>query len=109
MLAMCEAANVLGPFLPGSTPQFMAPGLALHVTGTTRLRRVEDRENPSREDLETSVANQYSQVRKHENLYVGGNNVIPGSTACNPTRTSIAYALKGAGDIVEKLKAENRA
>ncbi|CAE6503880.1 Pyranose 2-oxidase [Rhizoctonia solani] len=109
MLAMCEAANVLGPFLPGSTPQFMAPGLALHITGTTRLRRVEDRENPSQKDLETSVANQYSQVHNHKNLYVGGNNVIPDSTACNPTRTSIAYALKAAADIVEKLKEIDRA
>ncbi|KDN33181.1 hypothetical protein RSAG8_13728, partial [Rhizoctonia solani AG-8 WAC10335] len=103
MLAMCEAANKLGPFLPGSTPQFMAPGLALHITGTTRLGKVEGQE-PSKEELEISAANQCSQVYGHNNLYVGGNNVIPDSTACNPTRTSVAYAIKAAADIVEKLK-----
>ncbi|EUC64181.1 pyranose 2-oxidase [Rhizoctonia solani AG-3 Rhs1AP] len=104
MLAMCEAANKLGPFLPGSAPQFMTPGLALHITGTTRIGKVEEGQKPSKEDFETSVANQYSQVHGHDNLYVGGNNVIPDSTACNPTRTSVAYAIKAAADIVKRLE-----
>ncbi|CAE6528111.1 unnamed protein product [Rhizoctonia solani] len=106
MLAMCEAANKLGPFLPGSYPQFMEPGLALHITGTTRLGKVDEGqlEHPPQEVLEYSVANQYSQVHGHKNLYVGGNNVIPDSTACNPTRTSVAYALKAARNIVKDLK-----
>ncbi|KAG8690910.1 hypothetical protein FRC11_008209 [Ceratobasidium sp. 423] len=106
MLAMSDSANKLGPYLPGSTPQFMAPGLALHITGTTRLGKVEVEEGQPipKEILKTSVANQNSQVHGHENLYVGGNNVIPDSTACNPTRTSVAYAIKAAADIVKKLK-----
>ncbi|QRW21546.1 GMC oxidoreductase [Rhizoctonia solani] len=32
MSKMCEVAGKLGEFLPGSYPQFMAPGLALHIT-----------------------------------------------------------------------------
>jgi pyranose oxidase len=104
MFAMCEAAKTLGDFLPGSYPQFMAPGLALHITGTTRLGKVEKApEGTKQEYPKDSVANEYSQVHGHPTLYVGGNNVIPDSTACNPTRTSVAYALKAARHIVECL------
>lgn len=93
MRDMCEVANVLGPFLPESYPQFMKPGLALHITGTTRIGN----------DPSTSVANQYSQVYKYPDLYVGGNNVIPDSTACNPTLTSVVYAIHAAKHLVEEL------
>ncbi|KAF8608600.1 pyranose oxidase [Ceratobasidium sp. AG-I] len=93
MLDMCGAANALGAFLPGSYPQFMEPGLALHITGTTRLG----------DDPEDSVANANSQVHSYEDLYVGGNGCIPDSTACNPTLTSVAYAIKAARHIVSKL------
>ncbi|CAE6445783.1 unnamed protein product [Rhizoctonia solani] len=104
MLAMCEAAKTLGDFLPGSYPQFMAPGLALHITGTTRLGKVEKaKEGTKQEYPDDSVADEYSQVHRHPNLYVGGNNVIPDSTACNPTRTSVAYAMKSARHIVARL------
>ncbi|CCO27173.1 hypothetical protein BN14_01208 [Rhizoctonia solani AG-1 IB] len=95
MLKMCEVAGKLGPFLPGSYPQFMAPGLALHITGTTRL-------GVNKED---SVANEFSQVHGHKNLFVGGNGVIPDSTACNPTRTSVAYAIKSSNHIASLLSA----
>ncbi|CAE7218642.1 unnamed protein product [Rhizoctonia solani] len=93
MASMCNVAQKLGAYLPGSAPQFMAPGLALHITGTTRLGKSE----------EDSVANQYSQVHNHKNLYVGGNGVIPDSTACNPTLTSVAYALRAAREIIKDL------
>ncbi|KAJ1304640.1 hypothetical protein OPQ81_005781 [Rhizoctonia solani] len=93
MLAMCQAAEKLGPFLPGSYPQFMEPGLALHITGTTRLGK----------STTDSVANEFSQVHGHTNLFVGGNNVIPDETACNPTRTSVAYAIKAANYISDRL------
>ncbi|CAE6419406.1 unnamed protein product, partial [Rhizoctonia solani] len=103
MLAMCEAAKCLGSYLPGSNPQFMAPGLALHITGTTRLGRTVEGQDP---DKNTSVANEFSNVHGHENLFVGGNNVIPDSTACNPTRTSVSYAIKAARYIAKKLNPE---
>jgi hypothetical protein len=32
MKDMCAVADLLGAYLPGSSPQFMDPGLALHIT-----------------------------------------------------------------------------
>jgi len=91
---MVNVANHLGAFLPGSLPQFMEPGLALHITGTCRIGK----------DRETSVADPSSKVHGINNLWVGGNGCIPDSTACNPTLTSVAIAIKGAEAIVEYLK-----
>lgn len=93
MKDMTAIANSLGSFLPGSPPQFMEPGLAMHITGTTRVGN----------DKETSVADSESLVWGCTNLWVGGNGVIPDSTACNPTLTSTAYALKGAASVVDYL------
>lgn len=90
---MTNTANFLGGYLPGSEPQFMEPGLALHITGTTRIGI----------DLETSVADPSSKVYGLDNLWVGGNGCIPDSTACNPTLTSVAIAIKGAESIVKYI------
>jgi choline dehydrogenase-like flavoprotein len=65
----------------GTTNNFFA------IQGTTRLGRTVEGQDP---DKNTSVANEFSNVHGHENLFVGGNNVIPDSTACNPTRTSVS-------------------
>ena len=37
MTDMCKAATALGGFLPVSEPSFQKPGLALHITVSTRL------------------------------------------------------------------------
>ncbi|KAG8784777.1 Pyranose 2-oxidase [Ceratobasidium sp. 428] len=96
---MCNAAHVLGPYLPDSEPQFMEPGLALHITGTTRLGCITGDPDVDAGVLNTTVADQNSQVHSYKNLFVGGNGCIPDSTACNPTLTSVAYAIKAARHI----------
>ncbi|KAI0265047.1 pyranose 2-oxidase [Gloeopeniophorella convolvens] len=91
MSDMCRAASFLGSYLPGSNPQFLEPGLALHITGTIRAGN----------DPETSVVNRDCRVHDIGNLYLGGNGVIPTAMACNPTITSVCYALH-ASDVIAK-------
>jgi pyranose oxidase len=72
----------------------MPAGTSLHYEGTTRMGLENDGE---------SVCDTYSNVWDFENLYVGGNGVIPVSTTSNPTLTSVALAVRSAEKIVEKL------
>ncbi|KAI0773530.1 pyranose 2-oxidase [Fomes fomentarius] len=94
MRDMCEVATTLGGFLPGSEPQFMAPGLALHLGGTVRAGL----------DPKMHVADTHCKVYKFKNLYVGGNGVIPTGFGANPTLTSIGYAIRSAESIIKQLK-----
>lgn len=89
MADLVRAASALGGFLPGSEPTFVAPGLPIHVTGTTRMGSSPD----------DSVVDTNSQVWGIENLYLGGNGLIPRGSASNPTLTSVAMALKAAEHI----------
>lgn len=99
---MEAVAGKLGGYLPGSEPQFLAPGLALHVCGTT----VAAKKNLTTESdmKKESCCNENSRVWDTTNLYVGGLNVIPGPNASNPTLTAMCFAIKGAEDIRNQLK-----
>jgi choline dehydrogenase-like flavoprotein len=58
-----------------------------------------------RTDDGTSVCDARSRVWGVAGLRVAGNGVIPTSTACNPTLTSVALAVAGARDIAATLTA----
>lgn len=97
MADMTDVANNLGGYLDGSNPQFMTPGLALHLGGTTRLGLGSK--------IDESVANFNSQVWHFRNLYVAGNGIIPTPFGSNPTLTSMCLAMRSAYKISEDLKA----
>ncbi|KAB8249307.1 hypothetical protein BDV35DRAFT_390119 [Aspergillus flavus] len=99
MKDMEEAAGALGGYLPGSEPQFLAPGLALHVCGTTRAQKKEKECDP--DPKETSCCDENSKIWGIHNLYVGGLNVIPGANGSNPTLTAMCFAIKSAKSILE--------
>ena len=75
-------------------PFVLPPGSSLHYQGTTRMGAVDDGE---------SVCSPDSEVWQAPGLFVAGNGVIPTATACNPTLTAVALAVRGARTIAEKL------
>jgi C-glycoside oxidase len=95
-----RAGAALGTFPPGGEPRVMPKGSSLHYMGTTRM-------GPDR-DEETSVCDTWSRVWGFENLFVGGNGVIPTANACNPTLTSVALAIRSAERVVETLDSPRR-
>ncbi|KAJ7602185.1 hypothetical protein DFH06DRAFT_1351574 [Mycena polygramma] len=97
-----------------SEPQFMTPGLALHLGGITRLG-LGQVQFPSgfrlvhsiffSKDKDKTVANFNSQIWDFSNLFVGGNGTIPTPFGTNPTLTSMCLALRAAHKIAQSLKA----
>ncbi|MGN7947110.1 GMC oxidoreductase [Microbacterium sp. 22215] len=75
-------------------PFTMPAGASLHYQGSTRMGLTDDGR---------SVCSPDSEVWGVPGLFVAGNNVIPTSTACNPTLTSVALAVRGARRIAENL------
>lgn len=88
MLARATAA--LGRRLPGTSVLVSPGGSSLHYMGTIRMGEHDD---------DASVCDSYSRVWGFENLFVGGNGVISTPTACNPTLTSVALAIRAAGKV----------
>jgi choline dehydrogenase-like flavoprotein len=78
-------------------PFTMPLGSSLHYQGTTRMGEVDDG---------TSVCDTSSEVWGTPGVFVAGNGVIPTSTACNPTLTSVALGVRGARRIAGRLTAD---
>lgn len=76
-------------------PFTMPTGASLHYQGSTRMGQTDDGR---------SVCSPDSEVWGIPGLFVAGNNVIPTSTACNPTLTSVALAVRGARKIAGSLR-----
>ena len=89
-----RAGTALGAFPPGGEPRVMPKGSSLHYMGTIRMGESDDG---------TSVCDAWSRVWDFENLFVGGNGVIPTANACNPTLTSVALAARSCERVVAAL------
>ena len=63
----------------------MPLGASLHYQGTTRMGAADDG---------ASVCCPDSEVWDVPGLFVAGNGVIPTATACNPTLTGVALAVR---------------
>lgn len=83
----------------GDQPFTLPPGASLHYQGTTRMGQTDDGR---------SVCSPDSEVWGVPGLYVAGNNVIPTATACNPTVTAVALAVRGARRIAAALTEPRR-
>lgn len=92
-----RTAGVIGTLT--EEPTLAAGGSSLHYQGTVRMGEVDDG---------TSVCDPQLRVWGVENLYVGGNGVIPTSTASNPTLTTVALAWRAANDLAARLRAGDR-
>ncbi|HWI30750.1 MAG TPA: GMC oxidoreductase [Microbacterium sp.] len=91
--AAIELAEAVGePF--DDTPFTLPLGSSLHYQGTTRMGDQDDG---------TSVCDTHSEVWDAPGVFVAGNNVIPTATACNPTLTSVALAIRGARHVAARL------
>ena len=90
-----RAAAAFGSPLADNDAGMMPAGTSLHYQGTMRMGQQNDG---------TSVCDPYARVWGISNLFVGGNGVIPTATACNPTLTSVALAVRAAEQIAVALQ-----
>lgn len=96
--SIVAVASALGEPL-GDEPLTFPPGASLHYQGTVRMGV----ENDGR-----SVCDPDSRVWEVDGLYVAGNGVIPTSTACNPTLTAVALAVRGARHLAAALRSTTK-
>jgi choline dehydrogenase-like flavoprotein len=82
---MRDIASALGQFLPEAGPHIPPAGSSLHYMGTTRMGSLDDG---------NSVCDTFGQVWGVTNLFLGGNGLIASATACNPTLSSVALAVR---------------
>ncbi|KAA9160690.1 hypothetical protein FPZ12_016205 [Amycolatopsis acidicola] len=91
-----RVARALGGFAAGREPSLMPNGSSLHYQGTYRMGARDDG---------ASVCDRHARVWGLENLFLGGNGLIPTATAGNPTLTSVAHAVRTARAAVDRLAA----
>jgi len=84
---------------PIEPPTLAAGGSSLHYQGTVRMGPTDDG---------TSVCDPFLRVWGINNLCVGGNGIIPTTTAANPTLTTVALAWRAATQLVQELTGANR-
>jgi len=94
MADLRAVAETIGAFVPGGEPRLMPAGTSLHYKGTVRMGDDAGAE---------SVVDTRSRVWGFENLFLGGNGLIPTATVTNPTLTSVALAVLAAGAVAEQL------
>lgn len=90
-----RAAAAFGQQLEEGGPQMLPTGTSLHYEGSMRMGEHDDG---------ASVCDSYSRVWGLQNLFIGGNGVIPTATACNPTLTSVSLAVRAAEKLAELLQ-----
>lgn len=89
-------AESIGAFVPGGEPRLMPAGTSLHFKGTVRM---------GDDGGAASVVDTRSRVWGFENLFLGGNGLIPTATVTNPTLTSVALAVRAVPALIEQLDA----
>ena len=87
-------ASLFGKEIKDGQQTLMPPGSSLHYEGTTRMGVKDDGD---------SVCDSHSKVWGFDNLFVGGNGVIPMATTSNPTLTSVAMAVRASEKIITIL------
>lgn len=92
-------AAALGTPISGREPAMRALGGSLHASGTARMGERDDG---------ASVCDPTSRVWGFDNLFLGGNAVLPRATTVNPTLTSVALATLAVSRILGVLRQENR-
>ncbi len=89
-----KVVNSFGKEIKDGGQTLMPPGTSLHYEGSTRMGIENDGE---------SVCDTYAKVWGFDNLFVGGNGVIPIATASNPTQTIVALAVRSSEQVIKQI------